>query len=76
MQSVAASDLISQHDVPEYVNEAFGVQTMTNWRYRGVGPKYVKIGRKVFYRRTDLDDWLNAQSVDPQASSMAGEGAR
>ncbi len=73
MQSVAASDLIHQHDVPAYLNGAVSVQTLTNWRYRGVGPRYTKIGRKVLYRRADLDAWLTAQARDPEASSKLGD---
>ena len=28
--------------------------TLSHWRYRGGGPKFVKIGRSVRYRRMDL----------------------
>jgi hypothetical protein len=34
----------------------------TNWlaklRMSGGGPKFVKMSRRVFYRRCDLDDWI------------------
>ncbi len=31
------------------------------------GPKFVKIGRVVLYRRTDLDEWLAAHVVSAAA---------
>lgn len=32
--------------------------TLTHWRYRGGGPKFVKIGRSARYRRVDLFDYI------------------
>jgi predicted DNA-binding transcriptional regulator AlpA len=43
-------------------------QTLAVWRSAGRGPKYLKIGRRCFYRRTDVDDWMNAQLRDPSTS--------
>ncbi|MBC7596085.1 MAG: helix-turn-helix domain-containing protein [Kineosporiaceae bacterium] len=38
-------------------------------RYRGQGPRYLKPTPKVvLYRRSDLDAWLNASSVEPGAA--------
>ena len=39
--------------------------TVGSWaqlRYRGTGPAYVKVGRKVFYRKADVEEWLNRQT--------------
>ena len=36
-------------------------QTLDVWRTQGRGPKYLKVGRAVCYRRSDLDAWLNDQ---------------
>ena len=35
--------------------------TLAGWRYRGIGPTYVKIGGCIRYRQTDLDGYI-AQS--------------
>jgi hypothetical protein len=40
-------------------------KTMPQWRCRGVGPIYIKIGRKVFYRRSALYAWIAAQERNP-----------
>ena len=39
--------------------------TLLNWRYKGRGPKYVKHGGIIRYRRTDLDAFLEHSIVDP-----------
>ena len=33
---------------------------LANWRYMGLGPKFIKLGpRAVRYRRQDVEDWLD-----------------
>lgn len=38
---------------------------LAQWRHKGVGPAYYKIGRKVIYRGSDLNSWLAANRVEP-----------
>jgi len=33
-------------------------RTFGQWRYRGLGPRFVKLGRHVAYRKVDVDEWL------------------
>ena len=33
-------------------------RTLETWRVRGGGPLFLKVGRRVIYRRRDLDAWL------------------
>lgn len=42
------------------------VRQLQQWRYRGLGPAYIKVGRAVRYPRTDLDAWLTANRVEPK----------
>jgi excisionase family DNA binding protein len=37
-------------------------RTLTNWRSTGKSPKYIKCGRSVRYRVSDLKAWLEAQT--------------
>lgn len=37
--------------------------TLRIWRVKGCGPRYVKLGRSVKYRRADVAAWLNERSV-------------
>jgi predicted DNA-binding transcriptional regulator AlpA len=36
--------------------------TLQSWRYAGKGPRYIKIGRLIRYRATDVDAYLRAQT--------------
>jgi hypothetical protein len=40
------------------------VRTITNWRHMNYGPRYIKIGKSVFYRLIDVENWENRQSGD------------
>lgn len=33
-------------------------RTLTNWAYRGEGPRCVKIGGRILYRREDILDYI------------------
>jgi hypothetical protein len=45
--------------------------TLTHWRWKGYGPKYLKVGAGVFYRRSALDEYLKACERDPAAAAEA-----
>lgn len=36
------------------------IRTLERWRQTGEGPRYVKLGRRVGYRRAELEAWLDA----------------
>ncbi len=35
--------------------------TLRFWRHQGEGPHSFKIGRRVMYRREDVENWLQTQ---------------
>jgi Helix-turn-helix domain len=39
--------------------------TLSAWRHFGRGPRYLKVGRSCFYRRSDIETWLDGQAVVP-----------
>lgn len=43
--------------------------TMQWWRTMGRGPRYVKIGRKVFYRDRDLEAFIKAGEHSPEMAA-------
>jgi excisionase family DNA binding protein len=51
---------------PEELSEYLGVpvNTLYQWRHRGIGPKALKVGRHLRYRWADVEEWLDAQTVD------------
>ena len=38
-------------------------KTLNEWRYKRIGPRYLKIGKHVRYRLADVDEWLRRQLV-------------
>lgn len=39
------------------------VGTLAQWAHRGVGPRYVRVGRHTRYRWADVEQWLNSQQT-------------
>ncbi|SFU02128.1 DNA binding domain-containing protein, excisionase family [Geodermatophilus amargosae] len=46
------------------------VATLRYWRHLGTGPRSFRLGRRVLYRRDDLNAWIGAQHE--QGGSPAG----
>jgi len=42
--------------------------TIVSWRQNGTGPDYIRVGRLIRYRRSDVDRWLeeNTQRHTPR----------
>jgi hypothetical protein len=40
--------------------EPFAVRTLQRWRGEGNGPAYLKIGKSVRYRHSDLTNYVNS----------------
>ena len=38
--------------------------TLANWRTKGQGPAYIKVGGSIRYRMEDLERWLSQQRVE------------
>jgi DNA-binding transcriptional MerR regulator len=51
--------------------EELGVSpyTLDKWRHLGIGPRYYKIGNRVFYRREDLRDFLKTRGCEPSPTA-------
>jgi predicted DNA-binding transcriptional regulator AlpA len=54
--------LASSAEVAEFLRD-FPAKTLAEWRSRGIGPKYLKIGRHVRYRWSDVLDWLASREA-------------
>jgi hypothetical protein len=37
---------------------------LAQWRHKGIGPAYYRLGRKIIYRGVDLNEWAEAGRVD------------
>jgi predicted DNA-binding transcriptional regulator AlpA len=57
--------LLDEHRTARYLG--LRVKTLRNWRSAGKGPSYIKIGRIVRYRVTELDEFIEKRLVDTGA---------
>lgn len=48
--------------------------TLATWRLCGGGPKFLKLGRAVRYRRRALYDWMAARVPSIRAMRVRGDG--
>lgn len=65
---MADTDLLTITEAAEVLRTPLA--TLRYWRYLGIGPRSFRIGRRVFYRRGALDDWLRAQERESAVGSV------
>lgn len=56
MNTKTASSLLNTPSAADWVR--LSTSTMAKLRLTGKGPAYSKLGRRVVYRISDLDDWI------------------
>jgi hypothetical protein len=61
--------LLREQDAADLL--CLSVRTLQSWRIRLAGPPFVQVGRAVRYRRRDLVNWIEANTV----GSFAKDGA-
>jgi excisionase family DNA binding protein len=52
--------LASSTDVAEYLGVP--ARTLDQWAYRGLGPRFAKVGRHRRYRWSDVEKWFDEQA--------------
>jgi len=40
-------------------------EKLAQWRHRGTGPAFYRLGRKIIYQGTDLNAWADTNRVEP-----------
>lgn len=58
---MSISEVLTPPQAAEYLQVP--LRTLDAWRYRNTGPAYLRVGRHVRYRRSDLDAYLAACRV-------------
>lgn len=53
------NSLMTVEELAEYLRKP--VKTIYEWNSRGAGPPYMKVGRSVLYRRSDVESWLDGR---------------
>lgn len=51
-------DLLPPHKAAGAIGAVEG--TLANWRTQGTGPKFIKVGRRVYYDPADICAWRDA----------------
>ncbi len=60
------SPLLTSEHAGEYLH--LNPRTLANMRVSGRGPRFVRAGRRAFYRVSDLDKWIDARVFDHTAA--------
>src|SRR5699024_8176940 len=63
---VTPDELMTAYAVADVLGLAAG--TLANWRTLGLGPAYVKLGRRVRYRVSNINDWVSSQANESAVS--------
>ncbi len=51
---------------------SLSARTLEAWRWQGIGPHFIKIGRRVLYRLQDIEAFENAGLRPPPSSRCDG----
>jgi len=57
--SAATRHLLTLSEAADYLRTP--IATLRYWRHLGTGPRGFRMGRRVMFRREDLDHWLAEQ---------------
>ncbi len=60
-----ADALLTELQASEFLN--ISTRTLQAWRLRRAGPAFVQAGRSVRYRRGDLVQWIEANTIGGDA---------
>jgi hypothetical protein len=71
-----AANSITDHDALMTEVQAadvlrLSIRTLQAWRTQRIGPSFVRAGRAIRYRRRDLNDWMDANTVSSRCSDAA-----
>jgi predicted DNA-binding transcriptional regulator AlpA len=76
-----SNPLLSTREAADHLRNS--PRTFIRWRGLGLGPPYIRVGGKVRYLRSDLDEWLarnrvhpvrEGRSLDPGRANPRGRG--
>jgi hypothetical protein len=71
MTTLGISELLTEKQAAEALH--LSSKTLTTWRCTKRYPlRYTRMGRRVFYRREDVQRFIEARTVDP----TSGDGAK
>ena len=60
--------IVSSEEAAQYLDRPVG--TLANWRSKGIGPRFVKLDRRVGYRLCDLEKFVESRIIEPELVSV------
>jgi predicted DNA-binding transcriptional regulator AlpA len=60
MEDCMTSELMAPAELAQRLAKSTAV--LANWRYLGIGPRFIKLGKSVRYRVADVEAWLDEQT--------------
>lgn len=69
----SSTTLLDSLITPETLSDRLGVRltTLAEWRIKGRGPAFLRVGRSPRYRPESVDSWLLSQERSSTAEEMA-----
>lgn len=57
------SDYLTPTEVAKRYKNLITASTLANWRAKGEGPNYVKVGGRVLYSLSAIEDWEKKRTI-------------
>jgi hypothetical protein len=68
-------DHLTEKQVEDQYRPLFRLKTLQTWRALRQGPRFVRIGRRIFYPRQAIEDFIQASVVEPESPRGASAPA-
>lgn len=69
MTSSESEHFLTEDEVVTRYRQALAAGTLRNWRSKGIGPPFIRIGKAVLYARADLEAWEAGQRSTPHGGA-------
>ena len=67
---ISSKERLNNREAAEYLG--LKAATLNKWRVYGDGPPFLKVGRLIQYRRSDLDAYLSGRLMRSTSECAAG----
>ena len=58
------NELLNTDQAAEFLSKP--AATLSRWRFEGVGPPFIKLGKAGRYKREDLEAFIEVNRVEPE----------
>lgn len=68
--------MLTPQEVVDYFDGMINLNTLANWRHKNRGPAYLKIGGRVRYPKSVIEQFKHSSYRDPAVMAAAEEAAK